>query len=62
MRPARNDVIAKATVGGGDLRVFDAQNDGLGVEMTKTLDVFDEVATINLDVQLGLGQIEIKAA
>ena len=60
--PPHTDVIAKATVGAGDLRVFDAQNDGLGVEMTKTLDVFDEVATINLDVQLGLGQIEIKAA
>ena len=60
--PPHTDVIAKATVGAGDLRVFGAQNDGLGVEMTKTHDVFDEVATINLDVQLGLGQIEIKAA
>jgi phage shock protein PspC (stress-responsive transcriptional regulator) len=60
--PPQTDVIAKATVGAGDVQVFGAQNDGLGVEMTKSHDVFGEVATINLDVQLGLGQIEIQAA
>lgn len=60
--PPRTDVIATASVGAGDVTLFNAQQDGVGIEMAKTHDVPGELATINLDVQLGLGQIEIKTS
>ncbi|MEZ5095845.1 MAG: LiaF-related protein [Nocardioides sp.] len=60
--PPDTDVAATASVGAGELQVFGTTHDGLGAETTQIFNVPNEVATLHLDVQMGFGQIEIRAS
>ena len=54
------DVLASASVGGpGDVSVFGDHADGIDRNMTRTQDARDEVASIRLDAELGVGEIVI---
>ena len=60
--PRGIDVVATTSIGAGGAEVFGASRDGLGVDFTQRHDVPDEVATLTLDVQLGLGEVDIRVA
>ena len=54
------DVEASASVGGpGDVSVFGDHADGIDRSMSRIQDVRDEVASIRLDAELGVGEIVI---
>ncbi len=54
------DVIASASVGGpGDVSVFGDHADGIDRSISRTQDARDEVASIRLDADLGVGEIVI---
>ena len=66
-RPARGDPARQRrrrapapSVGAGEATVFGGVRDGLGIELDQRRDVPDEVATVTIDVQLGVGEIEIR--
>lgn len=58
--PDTVDVEASASVGAGEATVFGASRDGLGIELDQRRDVPDEDASVTVDVQLGVGEIEIR--
>ncbi len=58
--PPGVDVVTTTSVGAGSAQVFDTSRDGLGLDFTTRHDVADEVATVNLDVQLGLGEVVVQ--
>jgi hypothetical protein len=60
--PDNIDVLAEASLGAGNAEVFDETRDGAGIEVQTQHDAIDEVATINLDVQLGVGEIDVRTA
>lgn len=59
--PDNVDVDAHGQVGGpGAVDLFGEETGGVANEMSRTQDVPDEVATITIDAQLGVGQIEVR--
>ncbi len=60
--PDTLDVVAETNIGAGSARVFGDERDGAGVEMRNHHDAVNEVASITLEVQLGLGEVEVRAA
>lgn len=60
--PDNVDVLASASVGAGDATLFGTSRDGLGIELSTRRDVPAEVATLTLDVQLGVGEVVVRTA
>lgn len=58
--PRGLDVVTTTSVGAGSAKVFDTSRDGLGLDFTTRHDVTDEVATIDLDLQVGLGEVVVR--
>ncbi len=58
--PQGLDVVTTTSIGAGSARVFDTSRDGLGIDFTTRRDVADEVATVNLDVQVGFGEVVVR--
>lgn len=57
--PRGIDVVATTSVGAGSAEVLGASREGLGLDFTERHDVADEPATLYLDVQLGLGEVDV---
>lgn len=58
--PRGIDVVTTTSVGAGSAKVFDTSRDGLGLDFTTRHDVTNEVATVNLDLQVGLGEVVVR--
>ena len=58
--PQGLDVVTTTSIGAGSAEVFDTSRDGLGIDFTTRHDVADEVATVNLDVQVGFGEVVVR--
>lgn len=59
--PSGTAVRAEASVGAGEVIVFDQRSDGLSVRRTVQTDGYDNATNrLNLDLQLGTGTIEVR--
>ena len=57
--PRSLDVETTTSIGAGSAQVFGASRDGLGLDFVQHHDVPNEVATVYLDIQVGLGEVDV---